>query len=479
MSFETIEQITGGSAVDTFNVTSSSLASLTINGGDGNDVFNIGSSSSKLTINGGNGNDVFNIGNSSSDLTINGGNGNDVFNIINSSSDLTINGDNGNDVFNIGASSSSTSSLTADGGDGNDAFNIGAGNLDSIAADVLIFGNSGSDTVVLNDQSNSLAVDYRLNALEYLTLHTTLVTSRYTSGASRTFRNVLLNSDVEQLTLNGTTAPNKFAVTPSAFTAITINGNLPTAAGPGVDYLEVNFNDTRGKKLTYGGVQNGNGTWEFNGSGTPVTGVRKPINFTSIEKLNYFALLAVGSDAGATSQPIVKVYDAATGEIQQIGASTEIQAYEANYRNGVRVATGDLNGDGIPEIITAPGLLHSPLVKVFSLLSSADTPVTSFPAYADSFRYGVQVAVGDVNADGKNDIVVVPSRGVSEVRVFQNLTVPGATVAIAAQPPPDIPGISHFLHRRGHGRGCQHPRQRLGRNHRRLRLGNAGNHQCV
>ena len=40
-----------------------------------------------------------------------------------------------------------------------------------------------------------------------------------------------------------------------------------------------------------------------------------PINFTSIEKLNYFAILAVGSDVGTTAQPLVNVYDAETGEL--------------------------------------------------------------------------------------------------------------------------------------------------------------------
>jgi hypothetical protein len=69
----------------------------------------------------------------------------------------------------------------------------------------------------------------------------------------------------------------------------------------------------------------------------------------------------------------------------------------------VRVATADLNGDSIPDIITAPGPGGGPDVRVFDGRTFA--LVRSFLAYTPAFRGGVSVAAGDVNGDGKADVV--------------------------------------------------------------------------
>jgi uncharacterized repeat protein (TIGR01451 family) len=133
--------------------------------------------------------------------------------------------------------------------------------------------------------------------------------------------------------------------------------------------------------------------------------------------------LALGADAAARGQPAVSVYDASGIRL------AKFMAYESNYRGGVRVALGDLNGDGVPEIITAPGRGHTPLVKAFTLLG-IELPQFRIMAYAANFSGGVYVAVGDLLGDGPADIVVTPARegkevkglknGGAEVRVFQN-----------------------------------------------------------
>jgi hypothetical protein len=66
-----------------------------------------------------------------------------------------------------------------------------------------------------------------------------------------------------------------------------------------------------------------------------------------------------------------------------------------NYRYGVYVAAGDLDGDGIAEIITGPGSgpQNPPWVKVFK---SDGTEITGFLAYPDETKYGVKVSVGNV-----------------------------------------------------------------------------------
>ena len=92
--------------------------------------------------------------------------------------------------------------------------------------------------------------------------------------------------------------------------------------------------------------------------------------------------------------------------------------YAANYQLGVRVAVGDLNGDGIPEIVVVPGRNQTPLVKVYDILTGQLD--YSFLADTPSFNAGLLVAIGDVNGDGNNDIITAPSLGVANVHVFLN-----------------------------------------------------------
>lgn len=134
------------------------------------------------------------------------------------------------------------------------------------------------------------------------------------------------------------------------------------------------------------------------------------------------AFLAVGADAGAMSEPLVKVYRP-DGTLLE-----EFLAYEAGYRGGVRVATGDVTGDGIIDIITAPGRGHKPTIKVFDGASIADgqlgnareLPSFVIDAFDTSFTDGLFIAVGDVVGDSRLDIVAIPERGRTEVRVFRN-----------------------------------------------------------
>ena len=127
--------------------------------------------------------------------------------------------------------------------------------------------------------------------------------------------------------------------------------------------------------------------------------------------------IVVTPDKGNASLPFVHILSAATGQLV-----SRFRAYREAYRGGVRVATGDLNGDGIDEIVTAPGRNHSPVVKVFD---QSGNLLHSFLAYGSKSVGGVDVAIGDVDGDGKNDIVTAMTYNGNQVKVFKNVS-PGA-----------------------------------------------------
>lgn len=93
-------------------------------------------------------------------------------------------------------------------------------------------------------------------------------------------------------------------------------------------------------------------------------------------------------------------------------------AYDKNLRCGTDVAVADLDGNGTDEIITTPGTGCGPQVKIFNSKGQA-VLTKGFFAYSQGLRVGLRVAAGDVNKDGKAEIVTVPERGASaQVRIF-------------------------------------------------------------
>lgn len=98
-------------------------------------------------------------------------------------------------------------------------------------------------------------------------------------------------------------------------------------------------------------------------------------------------------------------------------------AYGSGFTGGVRVASGDINGDGFADIVTGAGPGGGPHVKAFDGVTGGE--LQSFFAYGPSFTGGVYVAAGDVNGDGRADIITgagASSAG-PHVRVFDGATL--------------------------------------------------------
>lgn len=131
-------------------------------------------------------------------------------------------------------------------------------------------------------------------------------------------------------------------------------------------------------------------------------------------------LLTVGADAGGL--PLVRIFDGHDPAQDPLGT---LPAFDSGFSGGVRVATGDVNGDGMADIIVGAGAGSGPHVKVFS--GATGEEIVSFFAFAPSFTGGVYVAAGDVNGDGRADIIVgAGAGGAPQVSVFswQNLDQP-------------------------------------------------------
>jgi hypothetical protein len=102
--------------------------------------------------------------------------------------------------------------------------------------------------------------------------------------------------------------------------------------------------------------------------------------------------------------PIVIVIDGASGRL-----SGAFFAYSRSVQGGVSVAVGDMDGDGVGEIITGIAADGPPLVRVFDGRTGGEK--ISFFAYSPNYLGGVTLAAGDATGDGINEALVIGGDG--------------------------------------------------------------------
>jgi len=124
--------------------------------------------------------------------------------------------------------------------------------------------------------------------------------------------------------------------------------------------------------------------------------------------------IITGEEAGATSQPRIRAFSGRDGS-----KLLDFLAFERSFHGGVRVAAEDVTGNGRIQIIAGRGPGSTPEVKVFR--TSDQHVMDDFLAFDRSFRGGVYVATGWIKGFAFPDVIVGAGPGLPEVRVFSNL----------------------------------------------------------
>src|SRR5262245_20590671 len=145
---------------------------------------------------------------------------------------------------------------------------------------------------------------------------------------------------------------------------------------------------------------------------------RRRLRLTALEdRCTPAGLAAVAVAPAADGPPVIQLLDGTTGAVR-----LEVPVLSPDFRGEVRTALGDVDGDAVADVIAAAGPGGGPVVQVFSGVDGR--LLKSFFAYAESFTGGVSVAAGDTDGDGKAEIFTAAGAGGGpHVKVFDAATL--------------------------------------------------------
>ena len=459
-----VEQIEalGSSGFETYNINRlQAVTDVTIRGGSGNDTINLSPTFNDLDTVAGDvfvfgelGTDTINLfdtaaGNSS--FTLGNGGVNHVLDRTTFGSvswgatteQINLNSGTGTNSYTV-LELNSASTLTINAGGGNDSLTLGAAaqSLSLIAGDVVFNADAGTDSITVNDQSNSSVTTYEFT-------HDTLTRPGF---------GPLDFTVAESLTLNGGSGANTYNFNPSGVslaTDVTINaGNANdtfnvTPTSQNMQFVinaDLTFNGGGGSDAAF--LFDGNSTVSFPYSLSSSSLVRgaSPVNYSSLETIQLSgasgantigvsslgATTAVTLGGGAGNDTFVlggsgQNLDAIAGSVTLDGGagtdSLELRdqqnvrndAYTINATSFDRPGFGSLAWTTVESLALQGGTGGN----LFELLAAA-VPVTLHGnAGTDHFAIG-GTSLAVVNTNFISNVVVEGGDGADTVTIFDN-----------------------------------------------------------
>jgi hypothetical protein len=94
---------------------------------------------------------------------------------------------------------------------------------------------------------------------------------------------------------------------------------------------------------------------------------------------------------------------------EQSTSSFDFLAYDKNFRGGINVSCGDIDGNGKDEIVTSPKSGGASNIRIFD--KDGKSLGFSFYAYPKGDNHGTNITLGDVDGDGKDEIMTSSEEG--------------------------------------------------------------------